>query len=69
MLLWEGSIASFAASAGSLVAAYGRALVAHELPQAELPVAGPGTAVIVLAAVTVLACWLGARLLSRVELP
>ena len=70
ILLWEGSIATFAASAGKLsIAAYGRALVAHELPQAELPVAGPGTAVIVLAAVTALACWLGARLLSRVELP
>ena len=41
ILLWEGSIATFAASAGKLsIAAYGRALVAHELPQAELPVAG-----------------------------
>jgi ABC-2 type transport system permease protein len=70
ILLWEGSIATFAASAGKLsIAAYGRALVAHELPQAQLPVAGPGTAVVVLAVVTGVACWLGARLLSRVELP
>ena len=59
ILLWEGSIATFAASAAKLsISAYGRAFVAHELPQAELPVAGPGTAVIVLAVVT------GARLLA-----
>ena len=42
ILLWEGSIATFAASAAKLsIAAYGRALVAERLPQAAAPVVGP----------------------------
>jgi len=70
ILLWEGSIATFAASASKLsIAAYGRALVAQALPQANPPVAGPVASFIVLSVVVAGACWLGARLLSRVELP
>jgi ABC-2 type transport system permease protein len=70
ILLWEGSIANFAPSAHKLsIGAYGKALVAHALPQGALPTTGAATAIVVLAAVTALGCWLGARLLSRVELP
>ena len=69
ILLWEGSIATFAASASKLsIAAYGRALVAERLPEAAAPVVGPAPAVVVLAAVAVITCWLGARALVRVEL-
>jgi ABC-2 type transport system permease protein len=69
ILLWEGSIATFAASASKLsIAAYGRALVAERLPEAAAPVVGPVPAVVVLAAVAGLTCWLGARALVRVEL-
>jgi ABC-2 type transport system permease protein len=69
ILLWEGSIATFAASASKLsIAAYGRALVAERLPQAAAPVVGPGPAVVILAAVAAFTCWLGARALVRVEL-
>ncbi len=41
VLLWEGSIATFAASAAKLsISAYGRAFVGHVLPQASRPVSG-----------------------------
>ena len=42
ILLWEGSIATFAASAAKpfSISAYGRAFVAHAVPQAAAPVAG-----------------------------
>jgi ABC-2 type transport system permease protein len=69
ILLWEGSVATFAASASKLsIAAYGRALVAEKLPEAAAPVVGPLPAVLILAAVTAVTCWLGARALVRVEL-
>jgi ABC-2 type transport system permease protein len=69
ILLWEGSIATFAASASKLsIAAYGRALVAERLPEAAAPVVGPAPAVVILAAVAAFTCWLGARALVRVEL-
>jgi ABC-2 type transport system permease protein len=69
ILLWEGSIATFAASASKLsIAAYGRALVAERLPEAAAPVVGPAPAIVVLAAVAAVTCWLGARALVRVEL-
>jgi ABC-2 type transport system permease protein len=69
VLLWEGSIATFAASASKLsIAAYGRALVAERLPEAAAPVVGPAPAVLVLAAVAAVTCWLGARALVRAEL-
>ena len=69
VLLWEGSIATFAASASKLsIAAYGRALVAEKLPEAAAPVVGPAPAVVILAAAAALTCWLGARALVRTEL-
>ena len=69
VLLWEGSIATFAASASKLsIAAYGRALVAERFPEAAAPVVGPAPAVLILAAAAALTCWLGARALVRAEL-
>ena len=57
ILLWEGSIATFAVSAAKLsISAYGRAFVAHALPQAAKPVAGTMPSAIVLAVVVVVAC-------------
>ncbi len=70
ILLWEGSIATYAASAEKLsIAAYGRALVAQALPQAARPVAGPGTAVVILAIVVAVAGCATARALRTVDLP
>jgi ABC-2 type transport system permease protein len=70
ILLWEGSIATYAASAAKLsIAAYGRALVAQAVPQAAKPVAGPGTSVVVLAIVVALTGGATARALRRVDLP
>ena len=51
VLLWEGSIATFAASASELsIAAYGRALVAERFPERPPPWSGPAAAVVILAA-------------------
>jgi ABC-2 type transport system permease protein len=70
ILLWEGSIATFATSAAKLsISAYGRAFVGHVLPHASPPVAGTAVAGTVLVAVTALAAWATARALGRVELP
>jgi ABC-2 type transport system permease protein len=70
ILLWEGSIATFAKSAAKLsISAYGRAFVAHALPQAAKPAASAAAAAIVLAAVICAAAWASARALTRVELP
>ena len=70
ILLWEGSIATFAPSAAKLsISAYGRAFVAHALPQAARPVTGALTAAVVLVAVVALAAWGAARALVRGELP
>jgi ABC-2 type transport system permease protein len=70
ILLWEGSIATFAASAAKLsISAYGRAFVAHVLPQASRPVAGTVVSALVLVAVISVAGWAAARALRRVELP
>ena len=70
ILLWEGSIATFAASAAKLsISAYGRAFAAHVLPQASRPVAGTAVSALVLVAVISLAGWAAARALRRVELP
>ncbi len=70
ILLWEGSIATFAASAAKLsISAYGRAFVAHVLPQASRPVAGTAVSALVLVAVISVAGWAAARALRRVELP
>jgi ABC-2 type transport system permease protein len=70
ILLWEGSIATFAASAAKLsISAYGRAFAGHVLPQAARPVSGTAVAAIVLLAVTAATAWATARALGRVELP
>ena len=70
ILLWEGSIATYAASADRLsIAAYGRALVAEQLPQSAAGVVSPATAAIVLIAATVAGALLGARAMTRAELP
>ncbi len=70
ILLWEGSIATFAASAAKLsISAYGRAFVGHVLPQASRPVAGTAVSGLVLVAVAAVAAWATARALGRVELP
>ena len=70
ILLWEGSIATYAASADRLsIAAYGRALVAEQLPQSAAAVVSPATAAIVLIAATVAGALLGARAMTRAELP
>jgi len=70
ILLWEGSIATFAPSAAKLsISAYGRAFVGHVLPQAAQPVAGTVVSALVLVAVAAAAAWATARALGRVELP
>jgi len=70
ILLWEGSVATYAASAAKLsISAYGSAFVAHALPQSAPPVAGLVPSALVLAAVVVLASWGAARSLARTELP
>jgi ABC-2 type transport system permease protein len=70
ILLWEGSIATFAASAAKLsISAYGRAFVAHALPQAARPVTGIIPSAMVLGAVIAVAGWAAARELVRSELP
>jgi ABC-2 type transport system permease protein len=70
ILLWEGSIATYAASADRLsIAAYGRALVAERLPQASVAVVSPGVAAVVLVATATVAAFLGARAMRRAELP
>jgi ABC-2 type transport system permease protein len=70
ILLWEGSIATFAVSAAKLsISAYGRAFVAHSLPQAAQPVAGVVAASVVLAVVIAVASWGATRQLARGELP
>jgi ABC-2 type transport system permease protein len=70
ILLWEGSIATYAASADRLsIAAYGRALVAEKLPEAAAGVVSPATAAVILVAATVVGALLGARAMTRAELP
>jgi ABC-2 type transport system permease protein len=70
ILLWEGSVATYAASADRLsIAAYGRAVVAERLPESAAGVVSPATAVVVLLAATVVAALLGARAMTRAELP
>jgi ABC-2 type transport system permease protein len=70
ILLWEGSIATFAASAAKLsISAYGRAFVAHALPQAAKPVAGTVASAVILAAVAAIAVAAATRRLVTAELP
>lgn len=70
VLLWEGTIATFADSADRLsLAAYGRRIAAAGVGDIDAPAMGLATAIIVLAAAAVVGVWLGARALRRVELP
>ncbi len=70
ILLWEGSIATFAASADRLsIAAYGRAIAVEGVVNVNAPDASATASVIVLAIVVVAAVWLAARRITRTELP
>ena len=70
ILLWEGSIATYATSAQKLsISAYGRVFVAHALPQGTTPVTGIAAAVIVLAIVIAATTWGTARSLATADLP
>jgi ABC-2 type transport system permease protein len=70
ILLWEGSIATFAASADRLsIAAYGRVLAVEGVVDVNAPEFSAPVAVIVLAAVTAIAVRAAARRLSRTEMP
>ena len=70
ILLWEGSIATFAASADRFsIAAYGRAIAVEGVIDVNAPDASAPAAIVVLAVVTVLAAWAAARRMTRTELP
>jgi ABC-2 type transport system permease protein len=70
ILLWEGSIATFAASAERFsISAYGRAFTAHVLPQAAPPVTGIAASAAILTLVAGVASWAAARALVHEELP
>lgn len=70
ILLWEGSIATFAASADRLsIAAYGRAIAVEGVPDVNAPGTSGGIAALVLIVVTALAGWRATRRLGRTELP
>jgi ABC-2 type transport system permease protein len=71
ILLWEGTIATFAASADRFsIAAYGRAIASEGLVGDNgAPSFGATTGLIVLAVVSVVATWLATRRLTRTELP
>lgn len=70
ILLWEGSIATFAASADRLsIAAYGRAIAVEGVVDVNAPDASAGAAVVVLVVIVAAATWLAARRLTRTELP
>jgi ABC-2 type transport system permease protein len=71
--LWEGSIATFAASAGRLsIGAYARSIAAEGTPGVTVEGTAdvrPLAALIVLAATIALGTWLAARRFRRMELP
>lgn len=70
ILLWEGSIATFAASADRFsLAAYGRAIAVEGVVDVNAPDTSAAAAIVVLVAVTALAVWLAARRMTRTELP
>jgi ABC-2 type transport system permease protein len=73
VVLWEGSVATFAPQANWLsVGAYGRAMIAEGLPTADranVPSISGAGAVVVLVLATALFGWLATNRLSRVELP
>ena len=70
ILLWEGSIATFAASADRFsIAAYGRAIAVEGVIDVNAPDASAAAAIVILAAVAALAAWAAARRMTRTELP
>ena len=70
ILLWEGSIATFAASADRLsIAAYGRAIAVEGVIDVNAPGVSALVAVIVLGIVSAVAIWAAARRMVRTELP
>jgi ABC-2 type transport system permease protein len=70
ILLWEGSIATFAASADRFsIAAYGRALAVEGVIDVNAPKASGTTAVVVLAIAVAVAVWGATRRFTRTELP
>jgi ABC-2 type transport system permease protein len=70
ILLWEGSIATFAASADRFsIAAYGRAIAVEGVIDVNAPGVSAPVAVIVLAIVSAVAIWAAARRMVRTELP
>jgi ABC-2 type transport system permease protein len=70
ILLWEGSIATFAASADRFsIAAYGRAIAVEGVIDVNAPDTSTAVAVVVLAAISALAAWAAARRMTRTELP
>jgi ABC-2 type transport system permease protein len=70
ILLWEGSIATFAASADRFsIAAYGRAIAVEGVIDVNAPETAAAAAMILLVAVAALATWAAARRMTRTELP
>ena len=70
ILLWEGSIATFAASADRFsIAAYGRAIAVEGVIDVNAPDASALTAVVVLGAAVAVAAWAATRRFTRTELP
>ncbi len=72
ILLWEGTIATFAASADRFsIAAYGRALASEGIAGKDNGAPGFGglTGLVVLIAASLVATWLATRRLTRTELP
>jgi len=70
VLLWEGTLATFADGVDRLsVAAYGRAVAAEGVRGVDAPPVGAAVAALVLLAIAAAGVWLGTRALSRVELP
>lgn len=70
ILLWEGSIATFAASADRLsIAAYGRAIAVEGVVDVNSPDVSSTLAIVLLVAVSAAAAWAAARRFPRTELP
>ncbi len=70
ILLWEGSIATFAASADRFsIAAYGRAIAVEGVVDVNAPDASAATAIAVLVGATVVGAWAATRRFTRTELP
>jgi len=73
VVLWEGSVATFAPQANWLsVGAYGRAMIAEGLPGADrqnVPSISGAGSVLVLVIASALLAWLASVRLARVELP